>query len=70
MPTIWMNPRVLISFTDDRIKTGGAGGRDEKMSDLFLLPADFGRSRLFSDRERNTRVLHCAEFLDQEMHRR
>jgi len=33
------------------------------MFDLLLLPADFGRSRLFSGRERNTRILHCADSL-------
>jgi cyclophilin family peptidyl-prolyl cis-trans isomerase len=46
------------------------GGCDEKMFDQLLLAADFGRSRLFSGRERNTRILHCAEFSDEELHRR
>jgi hypothetical protein len=56
-------PGLQVTPVDD-------GGCNEKMFDLLLLPADFGRSRLFSGRERNTRILHCAEFSDEELHRR
>jgi hypothetical protein len=56
-------PSPEVSSFDD-------GGRDETNFDLLLLPDDFGRSRALPDRESNTCILHCAEFLDQELHGR
>src|ERR1700716_3497055 len=51
------------------VTSAGDGGRDETKSDLLLLPDGFGPTRLYSDCESGTRILHRAEFLDEDLHR-
>src|SRR6266852_1174643 len=72
----WPAPMVLQCVTSGtilrslRLTRVDDGGRDETKPDLLLLPDDFGPARLLSAGESSTRILHCAEFADHDLHRR
>ena len=56
-------PSLEVTLVDD-------GGGDETKSDLLLPPDESRSTRVHSGRESSARILHCAEFLDEGLHRR
>ena len=44
------------------------GNAHETKFDRLLLPDDFARSRPLPNRESETWLLHCPQFIDEDMH--